>query len=56
VTDTAHILQKCDEIILFDNGYINAVDNYHNLIDSSNIFKSLVHNEINELLKLSKFF
>lgn len=56
MTDTAHILQKCDEIILFDNGYINAVDNYHNLIDSSKLFKSLIQNEINESLKLSKFF
>jgi ABC-type transport system involved in cytochrome bd biosynthesis fused ATPase/permease subunit len=56
VTDRAHILQKCDEIILFDNGYINAVDNYRNLIDSSKHFKSLIQNEIDGSLKLSKFF
>ena len=55
VTDKVYVLEKCDEIILFDNGYISAVDSFHNLIESSKLFKSIIQKDNNNTaLKSSK--
>lgn len=45
VTNSIYFLKNCDEIVLFDNGYIKAIENYRDLIENSKQFRFLVQNE-----------
>jgi len=57
ITDSAEILKNCDQIIVFDNGYINAIEKYDDLIENYKCFKNVVQKGINQnfvLKNLSK--
>lgn len=48
MTNSVYFLKNCDDIILFDNGYLKSVENYYDLKESSKLFNSIIQSEIKQ--------